>query len=358
MANDNDDQEKTEEPTGKKLEKAKEEGNVSKSAEVNSVILLTLAVIVMYASAEWMWTTTVNMFEEYYKMVTDPVLNIDNGVKYWTKTLYYVMLLQSPVIVMLVVGSILSNVLQVGVNFSTKVLEFKGSRIDPLSGIKKVFSAKGLVELVKGVAKIGIVSVIIWNTVKNDLEAMISLPIMPLTHIMTKSGEWTILVVGRILSALLILSIFDAIYQRFKYRKDLRMSKQEVKDEYKQMEGDQQVKGARKRVAMKMARARRIDHAVLNSDVVVTNPTHYAVAIRYKPEEMAAPVIMAKGMRNRALKIREYAKQYEVPIIENPPLARALYAAAEEGQAIPPEMYQAVAELLAYVYKIKKQKAA
>jgi len=190
------------------------------------------------------------------------------------------------------------------------------------------------------------------------LEAMISLPIMPLTHIMTKSGEWTILVVGRILSALLILSIFDALYQRYKYRKDLRMSKQEVKDEYKQMEGDPQVKGARKRVAMKMARARRIDHAVLNSDVVVTNPTHYAVAIRYKPEEMAAPVIMAKGMRNRALKIKEYAKQYDVPIIENPPLARALYAAAEEGQAIPPEMYQAVAELLAYVYKIKKQKAA
>ena len=149
MANDNDDQEKTEEPTGKKLEKAKEEGNVSKSAEVNSVILLTLAVIVMYASAEWMWTTTVNMFEEYYKMVTDPVLNIDNGVLYWTTTLYYVVLLSSPVIGMLVVGSLLSNILQVGVNFSTKVLEFKGSRIDPLSGIKKVFSAKGLVELVK-----------------------------------------------------------------------------------------------------------------------------------------------------------------------------------------------------------------
>ena len=137
MANDNDDQEKTEEPTGKKLEKAKEEGNVSKSAEVNSVILLTLAVIVMYASAEWMWTTTVNMFEEYYKMVTDPVLNIDNGVLYWTTTLYYVVLLSSPVIGMLVVGSLLSNILQVGVNFSTKVLEFKGSRIDPLSGIKK-----------------------------------------------------------------------------------------------------------------------------------------------------------------------------------------------------------------------------
>jgi flagellar biosynthesis protein FlhB len=358
MANDNDDQEKTEEPTGKKLEKAKEEGNVSKSAEVNSVILLTLAVIVMYSSAEWMWVTTVNMFEQYYKMVTDPVINIDNATKYWTTTLYYVVLLSSPVIGMLVVGALLSNVLQVGVNFSTKVLEFKGSRLDPLSGIKKVFSVRGLVELVKGVAKIGIVSVIIWNTVKNDLDTMINLPIMPLTHIMAKSGEWTVLVVGRILSALLLLSIFDAAYQRFKYRKDLRMSKQEVKDEYKQMEGDPQVKGARKRVAMKMARARRIDHAVLNSDVVVTNPTHYAVAIRYKPEEMNAPVIMAKGMRNRALKIKEYAKQYDIPIIENPPLARALYASAEEEQAIPPEMYQAVAELLAYVYKIKKQKAA
>lgn len=357
MANDNDDQEKTEEPTSKKLEKAREEGNVSKSQEVNSVILLTLAVIVMYMSAEWLWKTTEGLFNEFYKMATDPVNNINNANEYWGRTLYYTVLLSAPVIAILLIASILANLMQVGVNFSSKVLEFKGNRIDPISGMKKVFSAKGLVELAKGVAKIGIVTIIIWNTVKNDLEAMINLPIMPLTYIMSKSGEWTILVVGRILSALLILAIFDAIYQRYKYRKDLRMSKQEVKDEYKQMEGDPLVKGARKRIALKMARARRIDHAVLNSDVVVTNPTHYAVAIRYKPEEMVAPVIMAKGMRNRALKIREYAVKYDVPIIENPPLARALYASAEEEQQIPPEMYQAVAELLAYVYKIKKQKA-
>ncbi len=358
MADDSKDQDKTEEPTSKKLEKAKEEGNVSKSAEVNSVILLTLATIVLYASGGWLWTTTSEMFEEFYKMAVDPVNNIENASTYWNATLYYTVLLSAPAIGILVVGSILTNVLQTGVIFSSKVLEFKTERLSLAKGFGKIFSSRGLVELVKGITKIGIVTVIIWFTVKGDLDAMISLPVMPLNYIMARSGEWTILVTARILSALLVLSIFDAIYQRYKYRKDLRMTKQEVKDEYKQMEGDPQVKGARKRFALKLSRTRRIDHAVLNSDVVITNPTHYAVAIRYKNEEMAAPVIMAKGMRNRALKIREYAKHYEVPIIENPPVARALYAAAEEGQAIPPEMYQVVAEILAYVYRMKQQKAA
>lgn len=357
MADDND-SEKTEEPTGKKLEQAKEEGNVSKSAEINSVILLTIATLMLYATGGWMWETTVNMFEDFYRLVGDPVLNIDQGVRYGNLSLYYTFILCAPVIGMLVVGAILANVLQVGVLFSTKALEFKPDRLSLKKGMGKIVSSRGLVELVKGVSKIGIVTVIIWMTVSHDFESMISLTVMPLNYILVQSAHWIILVVGRILSALLLLSIIDAAYQRFKYYKDLRMSKQEVKDEYKQMEGDPQVKGMRKRRALKMARARRIDHAVLNSDVVVTNPTHYAVAIRYKPDEMAAPVIMVKGMRNRALKIREYAKQYNIPIIENPPVARALYAAAEEEQAIPAELYQAVAEILAYVYKIKNQKAA
>ncbi|TNE74592.1 flagellar biosynthesis protein FlhB [bacterium] len=358
MADDSKDQEKTEEPTGKKLEQAKEEGNVSKSAEVNSVILLTLATIVLYASGGWMWTTANEMFEEFYKMAIDPVNNIDNASVYWSATLYYTVILSSPVILMLVIGSVLTNIIQTGVVFSTKVLEFKPERLSLAKGFGKIFSTRGLVELVKGISKIGIVTTIIWFTVRGDLEAMISLPVMPLQHILIRAGEWVVLVTARILSALLILSIFDAIYQRYKYRKDLRMTKQEVKDEYKQMEGDPQVKGARKRFAIKLSRTRRIDHAVLNSDVVITNPTHYAVAIRYKTDEMDAPVVMVKGMRNRALKIREYAKHYDVPILENPPVARALYAAAEEGQAIPPEMYQVVAEILAYVYKMNQQKAA
>jgi flagellar biosynthetic protein FlhB len=136
------------------------------------------------------------------------------------------------------------------------------------------------------------------------------------------------------------------------------MTKQEVRDEMKQMEGDPAVKGSRRKKALKMAYKRRLDHSVLGSDVVVTNPTHYAVALRYDPETTDAPVIMAKGMRKKAQKIKEFAKKYEVTIVENPPVARALYAAADEGQAVPPELYQAVAEILAYVYRLKEKTAA
>jgi flagellar biosynthetic protein FlhB len=178
---------------------------------------------------------------------------------------------------------------------------------------------------------------------------------MPLTDILAQSGEYIFLIISRILAALMVLSLMDAAYMQYKHHKDLRMSKQEVKDERKQMEGDPHMKNKRRERAISMRDQKRMDHAVLNSEVVVTNPTHYAVALAYNPEENEAPIIRAKGMRKRALKIREYAAEYEVPIIENPPVARALHASADENEHVPPELYQAVAEILAYVYRLKQE---
>lgn len=358
MAEQNKDQEKTEEPTSRKLEKAKEEGNVSKSQEINSVALLTISVIVLYMMGGWFYDEATIMFEEFYNLLDQPVENVETVLVYWNKTLWYMVIFTAPLMIILIVAGIVINLIQTGVVFTTKVFVPKPDKLDPIKGFGRIFSSKGFMELAKGISKIFVVGVVIYMTVKNDIELFMSLPVKPLGFIMAEAGRWIILIVTRILSALLLLSIVDAIYQRHKYRKDLRMSKQEVKDEYKQLEGDPLVKSARKRKALQLTRARRIDHAVLNSDVVVTNPTHYAVALRYKPEENDAPIIMAKGMRKRALKIREYAELYEIPIIENPPLARALFAAANEGEFVPPELYQAVAEILAYIYKINQQKAA
>jgi flagellar biosynthetic protein FlhB len=162
-------------------------------------------------------------------------------------------------------------------------------------------------------------------------------------------------VIFRILVALLFLSGLDAAYQRFEWKKQLKMTKQEIKDEFKQMEGDPLVKGQRRRFAQQILKRKRLDHAVLSSDVVVTNPTHYAIALRYDTEAEDAPRLMAKGRNKRAFRIRELADHYDVPIIENAPLARALYAGAEEDELIPPELYEAVAELLAYLYKLRDQ---
>ena len=161
--------------------------------------------------------------------------------------------------------------------------------------------------------------------------------------------------VVKVLAALLILSIADAVYQKYEFNKNLKMTKQEIKDEYKQMEGDPHVKGQRKRFGLKLVQQKRMDHAVLGSDVVVTNPTHYAVALKYDPEQNNAPIVMVKGQRLRALRIKELAREYEIPIVENKPVARALFATAEEDQFIPEDLYRVVAEILAYVFKLKNK---
>lgn len=358
MADQNSDQEKTEEPTARKIRKAREEGNVSKSAEVSSAALLTAGFLGMYMLGSFFLAQTEYLFLEFFTDFSQPLNNTNNALYFSGIALRFALMLAAPIITILMVIALASNLLQVGIVFSSKVISMKPNRLNPLTGLKRLFSLKGFVELVKGIAKIVLVGIVIYYTMRGEVDGMLDLVVLPLGAILSKTGYWIALLVSRILATLIILSIADAAYQRFQYRKDLRMTKQEVKDEYKQMEGDPQVKSNRRKQAVKLAHRRRLDHAVLNSDVVVTNPTHYAVALRYTPGEHDAPIVMAKGMRLRALKIREYAEKYDIPIIENPPVARALYASAEEEQHVPPELYQAVAEILAYVYRIKNQNAA
>jgi len=358
MADQDSDQDKTEEPTARKLEKAREEGNVSKSQELNSALLLLFATATLYGLGGWMYREFSVLFEHFFTVLDQPVMNVPNAISYMVVALKYGFIIQLPFLLVLIVISVLVNLLQTGVVFAPKALEVKPEKLDPSKGIKKLFSSKGAVELLKAVIKISFVGTIIYFTVHNNIADFMGLPSQPLFKILGVAGKWVFLIVTRVLIALLFLSVGDAAYQRWEYRKELKMTKQEVRDEMKQMEGDPQVKGQRKKKAMKMAYQRRMDHAVLGSDVVVTNPTHYAVALRYDPESTDAPIIMAKGMRKRAQKIKDFAKKYEVTIVENPPVARALFAAADEGQMVPPELYQAVAEILAYVYRLKDKSAA
>lgn len=358
MADQDSDQDKTEEPTAHKLEEARKDGNVSKSQELNSALLLMVATGTLYGLGGWMYHEFRILFEHFYRILDQPLLNTPNAISYLVIALKFGLIILIPFLIILSIMSVLVNLLQTGVVFAPKALELKPDKLDPSKGIKKIFSANGLVEMVKGILKIGFVGIIIYYTVHNNISDFMGLPNQPLFKILAIAGKWVFLIISRVLIALLFLSIGDAAWQRYRYRKDLRMTKQEVKDEMKQMEGDPAVKGSRRRKALKMAYKRRLDHAVLGSDVVVTNPTHYAVALRYDPETTDAPMIMAKGMRKKAQKIKEFAKKYEVTIVENPPVARALYAAADEGEMVPPELYQAVAEILAYVYRLKEKTAA
>jgi flagellar biosynthetic protein FlhB len=359
MSDNKSDQEKTEEPTFKKLKEAKEQGNVSKSQELTGVVLLCFASATIYFTGEWMYEITVELFEHFFHYSSDRMENIPTAIAYLGEAFNTAMILMAPVLGVVALSAIAVNLLQTGFIFTTKAIEFKGEKLDPLKGLKRIFSIKGIVELVKGIAKVVVVAVVIWQVLTSEINSFLAFALLPLIDIVQITGSIIYTIIVRILIALIFLSALDAAYQRYEWRKQLKMTKQEIKDEYKQMEGDPQVKGQRRRFAQKILQKKRLDHAVLSADVVVTNPTHYAVALSYKADNDEAPKIMAKGMRKRALKIREYATHYDIPIIENPPLARALYAAAEEDQFIPPELYEAVAELLAYLYKLKEdQKAA
>lgn len=356
MADNNSDQEKTEEPTQKKLREAKEQGNVSKSQELTGVLLLSIASATIYLTGAWMYEIIQEMFEHFFQYGINRMENIPNAISYLGEAFSDAVLLMAPVLGVVALSAIAANLAQTGIIFTTKAIEFKAEKLNPLKGLKRIFSAKGLVELVKGVTKVLVVGIVIWQTLSNEIGSFLDFALLPLSGIILKSGAIVFIVIIRILIALLFLSALDAAYQRYEWKKQLKMSKQEIKDEYKQMEGDPLVKSMRKRFAQKLTQQKRLDHSVLASDVVVTNPTHYAVALRYQANSDEAPKIMVKGMRKRALRIRELAKHYDIPVIENPPLARALYAGAEEDQFIPPELYEAVAELLAYLYKIKEEK--
>lgn len=355
MSDQKSDQEKTEEPTQRKLDKAREEGNVSISKEISSVMLMIVSIVIFLGSGGFMYGRLEALFGTFFNGSGMPLEDQEHAMEYLELALWYGFEMMMPILIMLLVTALLVNLAQTGAAFSVKAIQPKASKLNPVNGIKKIFSMQGFVELAKGFLKLIIVGIVVYFTVRNDIDHFVSFVVMPLGHNLSESGMYVLMFVNRILAALFILSVADAVYQRFQHRKDLRMTKQEVKDEYKQMEGDPHVKNQRRKLGMSFRQRKRLDHAVLSSDVVVTNPTHFAVALQYDPEINDAPIVMAKGQRLKALRIKELAKNYGIPIVENKPVAQALFASAEEDERIPADLFRAVAEILAYVYKLKNK---
>jgi len=355
MAEQNSDQEKTEEPTQQKLEKAREEGNVSISKEISSVMLMAVSIIMFVSTGSFMYRRVQALFETFFLNSGMPINNQDNAIEYLKMALWFGFEMMLPTLIVLLVTAILVNVIQTGGSVSIKSIQPKASKMNPVNGIKNIFSTKGLVELAKGVVKLFIVGLVVYYTVRNDIEHFTTFIVMPIDYSIRESGSYVLMFVSKIIAALFIVSIIDAVYQKFQHKKDLRMTKQEVKDEYKEMEGDPFIKSQRRKMGLSFRNRKRLDHAVLSSDVVVTNPTHYAVALQYDPDQNEAPIVKVKGQRKKALKIKELAKKFEIPIVENKPVARALFASAEEDEYIPADLYRAVAEILAFVYKLKNK---
>ena len=348
-------QEKTEQATPKKREDSRRKGQVARSNELSSVAILITGLLALSALGghlyERLSAFMVDLFTNGLTIQLD-IFSIRQYAMTWASG--YVAIV-GPIVLLLLAAGLGVNYAQVGVLFSGEALQPKFNRLSPLSGIKKIFSSRGLVELAKGLFKIGAVAYITYLTIDGDMDYLVSFMDMSVGQIFSLCGSVIFKLVFRIAVLLLIMAILDYAFQRHDYEKNLRMTRQEVREELKQQEGDPQIRSRVRSLQREMSQRRMMDD-VVQADVVVTNPTHIAVALRYDQGGMTAPQVVAKGQRLVAEKIKELARQAGVPLIENRPLARALFKAVRIGQEIPEELFKAVAEVLAFVFQLRRKR--
>lgn len=350
--------EKTEVPTAKKLNDARKEGQVAKSKEIiTALMLLALFVVIKFYIGN-LGQQMIECFSEFYDLFGKIIGNSEYGMRMVDATgvvslgLTTVLNMIVPFIALAVVIAILGNALQQKWMVTTKPLQPKLSKISPISGLKRMFNVKQLFEVGKSVAMIAVMSYVIYTTVKDKLGVLYTFYNISLYEALEIVGDIIVDLGIKISAVFLVIGFVDLIYQRHKFKEDMKMTKQEVKDEFKNTEGDPQVKGQIRRRMQQVSR-RRMMEALPQADVVITNPTHFAVALKYEANKGQAPVVIAKGADYLAFDIKAKAKEYGIEIVENKPLARILYNNVEIGAQIPPELYQAVAEVLAFVYSLK-----
>lgn len=360
FAKDGEGGEKTEPATSKKLREAREEGQVAKSKELTAAIDLIVLFVVLKVFISYISDKLLNIFPVIYHKISDIINDSGNGMSVFTATslinnvMGVILMILAPVFLIGVVCCILSNIFQIGFKVTTKPMKPKGSKINPLSGFKRIFSKDSLFELVKSIAKIALIIYVAYLAIKDHQNELFLLYEIPLLQVVILVGNIVIDAGLQIGMVYLVVGFADWFYQKHKFSEDMKMTKQEVKDEYKNTEGNPEIKG-RQKSKMRETSQRRMMQNVPTADVVITNPTHLAVAIRYDAEKNAAPMVVAKGEDFLAAKIREAAKEHNIEIVENKPLARMLYANVDIGAEVPPELYQAVAEVLAFVYSLKNK---
>lgn len=348
-----DDAQKTEEPTPKKLEEARKKGQVPLSREVNNWLMLFAGTLVITALAGPVFGHLTEILTAYLERShAFPSAPAGAALAFGEGFKHVFLALAGPFLLLLIVA-FLAPFLQIGPLWAPESIKPDLSKISPMNGFKRLFSTRSLMEFAKGILKIsivGLVGVVILQPYWGQMEHMIGLP-MPV--LMDELMTLIVRMMIGILITLLIIAVIDLVYQRHEHHKKMRMTKQEVKDEHKQAEGDPHVKARLRQLRSEKARQRMMQN-VPSADVVITNPTHFSIALKYNPDTMEAPLCVAKGMDEVALRIREVAKEHDIILYENKPLARALYDTVEIDESIPPEHYRAVAEVISYVFKMRK----
>lgn len=350
-----DDSEKTEEPTSKRLSDAKKKGQVATSRELNTWLMLFGVAIMLAMMAPGVMDDMRKLLKSHIELAHQVSFYQSDIGAYLTDMLLSLLKIMAGPFILLIVFALFTGLSQNGLLFATEQMKPKLNKISPISGAKKWFSAKNYVEFLKGMLKIVIVGIMGVILLAPEASRVDTLPGVPFGNIMLDVHELILRLLAGALAILVVITVADVFFQRFNHMKQLRMTKQEVKEEFKNAEGDPQVKARLRQIRNERARQRMMQ-AVPEADVVVTNPTHFAVALEYKPDQMEAPKVVAKGQDVIAFKIRELAEEYDVAIVENPPLARALYGSVEVDEVIPEEHYKAVAEVISYVFSLKNRR--
>ncbi|WP_314652814.1 flagellar biosynthesis protein FlhB [uncultured Selenomonas sp.] len=342
--------EKTEEPTAKKRADARKKGQVGRSQELNTAFVL----LVGFFTLKLLWDSiylSIASYTTYVFTNLNQSVDTENIIHIFIGIIVVLAKTAFPIMFAIMLIGLAINFFQVGLNFNTESIEFKLDKLNPINGFGRIFSKRSLVELAKSFFKILVIGFFLYRFIHEQILAMPQFMFFDLTTSLALVAEIIFQMAFIVIGVIMIMALMDYGYQKWQTTQDLKMTKQEVKDEMKQSEGDPQIKGKIRQKQRQMAMARMMKE-VPKADVIVTNPTHYAIALSYQ-QGMSAPLVVAKGQDLVAQRIKEIAREARVPIIENKPLARAIYAAVQIGDAIPQELYQAVAEVLAYVYRLK-----
>jgi flagellar biosynthetic protein FlhB len=345
---------KTEKPTPRKRSKAREEGQVAKSIEINTAFLLIFMFSALKIFAPFIYKRLTSIFNNTYMLFPqlDNIFNIPSMLKFASHIFGQILIITAPLFAVSMIVGLSVNFVQVGWHPTLKPLKPNFSRLNPIKGFSRLFSKQALIELLKSIGKVSIITAIIYNSIVDEMKNILILMDMELMQFIIYVGRLAVNIGLRVGVFFLFIAAADYFFQRYEHEQNLKMTKEEVKEEYKMTEGNPQIKG-KIRQKMREVSMRRMMKDMQKADVIITNPTHYAVAIQYDSNIHSAPIVLAKGIDYLAMRIKNIAKENNIEIVENKALARTLYQTVDIGEEIPPELYQAVAEVLAFVYSLK-----
>lgn len=348
------DEEKTEAPSARKIEKAREEGNVLKSPDVNAFLGLVVGLVLIFLCFNFWVDGISNIFFQIYNLFNQDLTRSD-AISITISLTFQILYLLAPIFGALVLTGIVANISQSGFLLTTKAIQPKLQKLNFITGIKNIISLKKLLDGFLITFKVMTAFIIAFFVFLGFMKELTTVSLFPIGDQMIWLKDKALILIAILLAFFLVMAITDYLIKRYQYFKSLRMSKQEVKDEFKNQEGDQQIKGKIRSLMFQAAKKRMMQN-IPSADVVVTNPTHYAVALRYDSTKERAPRVLAKGVDFLAQRIKDIAKEHEIPIIENPPLARALYKDVDIDKEIPETLYQAMVEVLIKVQQINDER--